>query len=280
MVEIQKVTKEYPRKRAVDDVSLSIPCGEFFGLLGPNGAGKTTLVRMISSLTPPTTGSVRVDGTEVGRSVKEVKAKIGVVQQSENLDWDITARENMLLHGRLFGMHGKKLHERVDELMRFTELYERKDDSVRAYSGGMKRKLMIARALIHQPKLLLLDEPTIGLDPAIRRKVWGLLQHLNKDGMTVLLTTHYIEEAQMLCDRVGFMHEGRIIELDTPQRLIEKFGKVVLEYFEDGEMQVLFFDDRDQALKKAAELHTDVNVRASNLEDAYLKRTNRKVAQQ
>ena len=211
------------------------------------------------------------------RNLKEVKMKIGVVPQGNNLEVEMTAWENLELHGRLYNMTKDIRSKRMQELLEFTELKERKNDIVKGYSGGMKRKLMIARALMHNPDLLLLDEPTVGLDAVARRKMWDLLKRLKNKGLTVLLTTHYIEEAEVLCDRVGLIDGGRLIELDSPQKLIQKVGKYTVEYFQNGETKEEFFEDRNEAASFAAKLQGSVNIRLSNLEDVFIKLTNRRV---
>ena len=277
MIEIKNLTKQYPNIMAVDHLNLKINTGEFFGLLGPNGAGKTTLIRMLSTLTPMSSGSIMINGILMDRNTTDIKSKIGVVPQNVNLEWNMTAEQNLILHGKLFGMNRVQMKQRINDLLNYVELYDRKDDRVQTFSGGMKRKLMIARALLHEPEVLLMDEPTVGLDASVRRKLWDLMKGLNKDGMTVILTTHYIEEAEVLCGRVGFMNAGKIVEMGTPKHLIEKFGSVVLEVFEDGQTQLLFFNSREDALSKAAELRCDINIRLSNLEDTFITLTNRKV---
>jgi ABC-2 type transport system ATP-binding protein len=277
VIEIKDLTKKFGETVAVDHLDLIIPKGEFFGLLGPNGAGKTTLVRMMSTLTEPTSGSIFVGGVQLDRNRTEIKSKIGVVPQHMNLEWELTGLQNLQLHARLFGIEKAHAEKRIDELLHFIDLFDRRNDIVKTYSGGMKRKLMIARALLHDPDVLLLDEPTVGLDASVRRKLWDLMKGLNKDGMTVILTTHYIEEAEILCSRVGFIDRGKIVELDSPKNLIEKFGAFVLESFIDGETKLFFFKDREAALQKAAEIDGDVNIRLSNLEDTFLMLTNRKV---
>lgn len=279
MLIIRDLTKQYGEITAVDHLNLVIAKGEFFGLLGPNGAGKTTTIRMISTLTPLTSGQIAVAGKTVNRNLTEVKIKIGVVPQHNNLESEMTAWENLELHGRLYHMPKKIRRKRIDELLEFAGLAERAHDLAKTFSGGMKRKLMIARALMHQPELLLLDEPTVGLDPAVRRKMWDLLKNLSHGGLTVLLTTHYIEEAEILCHRVGLMNGGKLIELDTPARLIKKVGKVVVEYFEKGETKGVFFETREDAMAFAANLPGSVKIRSSNLEDVFLKLTNRRVGE-
>lgn len=277
MIDICDLTKKYGETAAVDHLNLSIPKGEFFGLLGPNGAGKTTLVRMLSTLTKPTSGTVAIGGVQLDRNKTQIKSKIGVVPQHMNLEWELTALQNLQLHAKLFGIEKTKATKKIDALMHFIDLYDRRNDIVKTYSGGMKRKLMIARALLHDPDVLLMDEPTVGLDASVRRKLWDLMKGLNKDGMTVILTTHYIEEAEVLCSRVGFMDHGKIVELDSPKNLVLKFGEFVLDCFVDGETKLFFFKDRESALQKASEIDGSVNIRLSNLEDTFLMLTNRKV---
>ncbi|MCR4435123.1 MAG: ABC transporter ATP-binding protein [Clostridiales bacterium] len=277
MLVFENLTKKYGDITAVDNLNLKIEEGEFFGLLGPNGAGKTTTIRMLSTLTPPTGGSISMDGRKMDRNLTELKAKIGVVPQHMNLEGEMTAWQNLELHGRLYGLRKELRRKRIDELLQFTDLSGRAHEPVKNFSGGMKRKLMIARALMHAPRILLLDEPTVGLDAAVRRKMWDLMKELNKNGLTVLLTTHYIEEAEVLCTRVGLMNGGRLVELDTPKRLIEKTGKFVLEYFDHGTTRTSFFNSRQEAIESAAGMEGSVNIRPANLEDTFIKLTNRKV---
>lgn len=277
MLDIINLKKEYKNVTAVDGLDLKIKEGEFFGLLGPNGAGKTTTVRMISTLTPKTSGDIVINGESMDRNLTSIKAKIGVVPQQNNLENEMSAWENLEVHGILYGMNKEKRRKKIAEMLEFTELTDRKDDVVKNYSGGMKRKLMIARALLHEPELLLLDEPTVGLDAAARRKMWDLLKRLKSNGLTVLLTTHYIEEAEVLCDRVGLIDKGKLLQLDTPLNLIEAVGKVTVEYFENGETHEEFFPTREAANRYAGTLEGNVRVRPSNLEDVFLKFTNRRV---
>lgn len=277
MLSIKNLTKKYGSLTAVNDLNLEIPKGEFFGLLGPNGAGKSTTIRMISTLTPSTSGDIIINNKSMDRNLTEVKMKIGVVPQGNNLEVEMTAWENLELHGRLYNMSKDARGKRIEELLEFTDLTKRADDLVKGFSGGMKRKLMIARALMHDPDLLLLDEPTVGLDANARRKMWDLLKRLKEQGLTVLLTTHYIEEAEVLCDKVGLIDGGRLIELNSPQKLIEKVGKYTVDYFEDGETKEEFFEKREEAAVFAAKLQGSVKIRPSNLEDVFIKLTNRRV---
>ncbi|NOH16762.1 ABC transporter ATP-binding protein [Clostridium cochlearium] len=279
MLNIRNLTKKYGSLTALNELNLEIPKGEFFGLLGPNGAGKSTTIRMISTLTPSTSGDIIINNKSMDRNLKEVKMKIGVVPQGNNLEVEMTAWENLELHGRLYNMPKDVRRKRIEELLEFTELTKRADDLVKGFSGGMKRKLMIARALMHNPDLLLLDEPTVGLDANARRKMWDLLKTLKEQGLTVLLTTHYIEEAEVLCDRVGLIDGGRLMQLNSPKKLIEEVGKYTVEYFENGETKEEFFQQREDAAKFAAELQGSVNIRPSNLEDVFIKLTNRRVGE-
>nr|WP_207740711.1 ABC transporter ATP-binding protein [Alkalibacter mobilis] len=275
------MTKTYGSINAIDQLNLRIHKGEFFGLLGPNGAGKTTLIRMLSTLTPSTLGSISIDGVLMDRDKSRVKSKIGIVSQHTNLESELTAKQNLELHGKLFRMPKDVLTKRIDESLEFTNLSNRKNDIIRHFSGGMKRKLMIARALLHSPEVLLMDEPTIGLDVTARRKLWDLMKRLNKEGMTVILTTHYVEEAEALCSRVGFLNFGKIIALDTPTNLIRASGEFALECFDErvNETKNMFFSDRETALEKAKSLSTSVNIRPTNLEDTFVLLTNRKVGE-
>lgn len=277
MLSIKNLTKKYGSLTAVNELNLEIPKGEFFGLLGPNGAGKSTTIRMISTLTPSTSGDIIINNKSMDRNLTEVKMKIGVVPQGNNLEVEMTAWENLELHGRLYNMPKDVRRKRIEELLEFTDLTKRADDLVKGFSGGMKRKLMIARALMHNPDLLLLDEPTVGLDANARRKMWDLLKRLKEQGLTVLLTTHYIEEAEVLCDKVGLIDEGRLMLLNSPQKLIEEVGKYTVDYFQDGETKEEFFEKREEAAVFAAKLQGSVKIRPSNLEDVFIKLTNRRV---
>jgi ABC-2 type transport system ATP-binding protein len=215
-IETVNLVKEYGSLRALSGVTLSVPEGEFFGLLGPNGAGKTTLIRILTTLLRPTSGTARVMGHDASKESGLVRALIGVVPQAMTSDLDLTGYETMDIYARFYGMRRKERAERIDELLGMVGLKDRAKDLVATYSGGMRRRLEIARGLVHKPAVLILDEPTIGLDPQSRHVVWELLESFRKaDSLTILLTTHYMEEAESLCDRVAIIDYGKIAALDT-----------------------------------------------------------------
>ncbi len=277
MIEIRGPCKYYGEIKAVDNLTLTIRAGEIFGLLGPNGAGKTTTVRVLTTLARPTAGEVFINGWEVTRNASQVKREIGVVPQHINLDAELSARENLELHGRLYRMPAKERRARIEELLAFVDLADRADTPVEHFSGGMKRRLMIARALLHNPRVLFLDEPTVGLDPQVRRRLWDLIRSLNAQGITILLTTHYIEEAELLCHRVGILNKGRLIALGTPEELKARVGKVVVEVPNQNTTEYRVFENREQALQHAATLDRDVVIREANLEDVFVELTGHKV---
>ena len=275
MIHIEGLIKKFDDRFAVDNLCLEIKKGEVFGLLGPNGAGKTTTIRMLTMLTKPTAGSIMIDGCDHGDQC--IKAVIGVVPQHFNLDIELTAWENLELHGRLHHMPAEKRKRRIKELLEYVELDDRAHEMVQKFSGGMKRRLMIARALLHHPKVLFLDEPTVGLDPQVRRRLWELIRHLKEEGLTVLLTTHYIEEAESLCQRVAILEKGKLIALDTPAALCQRLGAYVVEWDEPAGFKTRFFADRTLAAEFAATLTTTTTLRQTNLEDAFVELTGRKV---
>ena len=264
-------------KTAVDNLSLNIQSGEIFGLLGPNGAGKTTTIRMLTMLTRPTSGDILYNGKNIFDHEQEIKKYIGVVPQHINFDQDLTVWENMELHGRLHHMPTKQRRNRISELLEYVELQDRVNDSVKKLSGGMKRRLLIVRALMHNPKILFLDEPTVALDPQVRRRIWDLIRRLPKDGVTVVLTTHYIEEAENLCNRVAILNKGKLIKLDTPMQLCRQLGKYVVEGDGETSRQYRFFDARQQAAEFASTLDVSTTIRHSNLEDVFVELTGRTV---
>jgi len=275
MITYSDVNKTYGKITAVSDLNMEIQKGEFFGLLGPNGAGKTSIIRMTMALTPPNSGSIEIDGQKIHRDSTDIKQKLGIIPQYSNLEADLTAFENLEFHGRLYGLPKQQRRKRIDELLEFADLTSRKKDIARTFSGGMQRKLMIAKTLMHDPKIMLLDEPTVGLDATTRRKIWDFLRQLKENGLTIFMTTHYLEEAQALCERVGLIDEGKLIMLDSPERIIEGAGSFVLDYFQDGKTQQKFFPDRDSAIDAATRTEGSIKVRDANLEDVFIKLTNK-----
>jgi len=225
-IETENLVKEYGSLRALSGVSLSVAEGEFFGLLGPNGAGKTTLIRILTTLLKPTSGTALVMGRDAAREGQLVRSLIGVVPQAMTSDLDLTGYETMDIYARFYGMHRAERAGRIDELLEMVGLKERAKDLVATYSGGMRRRLEIARGLVHKPSVLILDEPTIGLDPQSRHVVWELLESFRKtDSLTILLTTHYMEEAESLCDRVAIIDHGAIVALDTVAGLKKQISR-------------------------------------------------------
>ena len=263
--------KQYQDLVALDGLSLQIPPGEIFGLLGPNGAGKTTTIKILTTLARPSRGTARIHGFDVVRQPLEVKKLIGVCPQEINLDRELTAWENLWIYGRLHRL--PDLAARISELLEFGNLQERADSLVRDFSGGMQRRLLILRALVSRPRVLFLDEPTVGLDPQVRRQLWSLIQELGRAGITIILTTHYIEEAEMLCDRVGVLNRGRLIALDTPEALVAKVGGYVVETLNSGRRQYLLVRDKEAAYARAQTEPAGVIIRQANLEDVFIQLT-------
>lgn len=279
MIQITDLVKKFGGRTAVDGLSLQINEGEIFGLLGPNGAGKTTTIRMLTMLTAPTAGEIRIHDWQLPADAAQIKQIIGIVPQHFNLDSDLTVRENLELHGRLQHIPSALRQKRIASLLEYVELADRADDRVQRLSGGMKRRLMIARALLPEPKVLFLDEPTVGLDPQVRRRLWDLIRRLAHDKLTVLLTTHYIEEAEFLCGRVAILEKGKLISLDSPAALCQGLGAYVAEWYLDDRRQTRFFHSREEAALFAGQLALTVTIRQTNLEDVFVELTGRKVAE-
>lgn len=272
MIEIRHITKYYPQAKqpALKDVSLSIESGSFFGLLGPNGAGKTTLISILATLLLPTEGQIMIDGELLTRQRSDLKRKLALITQHNSVRNDMTLEQVMELQGRLYGIPRARIKARSEELLAFCGLLEHRNKIVRKLSGGMKRKLMLCRALLTEPEILILDEPTIGLDPASRRQMWDLLRALNRQGMTVLLTTHYIDEAQALCGRIALIDRGAVARLATPDELISQLGAVAVDEFDGEHTKSTFFATREAALEFASRLSNRFVLRATTLEDVFL----------
>jgi ABC-2 type transport system ATP-binding protein len=229
IIKVENLTRKFGDLTAVDNISFSVASGEVFGFLGPNGAGKTTTISMLCTLLRPTSGSAQVGCCDVVKEPNRVRREIGIIFQDPSLDDRLTAEDNLSFHGHLYHMSHSDIKERIPEVLRLVELYDRKGDFVRKFSGGMKRRLEIARGLMHRPKLLFLDEPTLGLDPQTRAHIWEYVMKMRQEsGLSVFMTTHYMQEAE-ICDRVAIMDHGKIVDLDTPANLKAKYNESTLE---------------------------------------------------
>ncbi len=299
LIKARSLTKRYNDFTAVDNIDFDVYKGECIGFLGPNGAGKTTAVRMIYCFLPVTEGELTVAGMNVSTQARQIKNFIGIAPQEDNLDPDFTVIKNLVVYARYFDVPKKEATKRALELLRFFRLDEKCDATIPQLSGGMKRRLIMARALINEPKILLLDEPTTGLDPQGRHLVWEEIRTLKKQGVTIILTTHYMDEAAALCDRLLIIDNGKIIEAGTPLELIKKYvGEEVLEVeYDEGvvetlkeelpDAQVEVYGDQvrvfsnqprgafEKAVKKLPSKTT--TIRNANLEDVFLKLTGRKL---
>ncbi|MBC1236634.1 ABC transporter ATP-binding protein [Nostoc sp. 2RC] len=293
---LENVYKFYNNVPVVNDLSFQIEAGEIFALLGPNGAGKSTTIRMLTTLTKPTKGRIEINGYDVVNQSMLAKQSIGVVLQQVSVDNDLTVWENMELHGRLHHISNPQRQQLINQWLEYVELTEKRHDLVKTLSGGMKRRLQIARALLHQPQMLFLDEPTVGLDPQTRRRLWEIIRDLNKQGMTMLLTTHYMDEVEFLCDafgsakpgRIGIMDGGKLISLGTLKELRSTYGEgLVMKQLNLSEvgsdsalsLEYLFFPSLEAAniyLNQQPD-KTGMMVRPSNLEDIFVELTGRQL---
>lgn len=297
---IQSLTKFYRSFKALDRVSFEVEEGDFFGFLGPNGAGKTTTISVVTGLANYQSGEVKVFGCDVRREYRETRARIGLVPQEFNFDPFLSAEEILTFEGGYFGLARREAKKRARELLESFDLLKKRKEGYKRLSGGMKRRLLIARALVHRPKILILDEPTAGVDVELRHRLWDFLRRLNGEGITIFLTTHYIEEAEKLCNRIGVIHEGRIIALDPTETLIRKMAvdrvdlflkKSLLELprelvsleavLRNGGRQIQFEEQEETVQKVLRILHEKgieierLDVRRPTLEDAFLKLTQR-----
>lgn len=298
IVEGRDLVKDYNGLRAVDHVDFSITRTECFGFLGPNGAGKTTVMKMIYCRTPVTHGDVTVNGLSVKTDPRKIKAVIGVATQDDNLDRDLTVCDNLMVYSRYFDIPSRVARKRITELLSFFDLLDKAETPVDDLSGGMRRKLIVARALVNDPELLILDEPTTGLDPQARRQIWDTIIRLKGQGKTIVLTTHYMDEAQELCDRIAVMFGGSILEFGSPDELIGRVvGSSVCEVYAPDDEQVNAIRDKvkgsieqvgsrlyvygndAEVLRKKCEAATGQHhtVRKTNLEDVFLRLTGRKL---
>jgi lipooligosaccharide transport system ATP-binding protein len=302
LVEAKALAKRFGSYVAVDGIDFRVARGECFGFLGPNGAGKTTTMRMIACVSPRSDGHLSVLGLDPRTDAARIKARIGVVPQLDNLDLELSVWDNLVIYGRYFGLPRAEVRARAEELLEFAQLADRRDDRVDPLSGGMKRRLTIARGLLNRPELVLLDEPTTGLDPQARHMLWERLWGLKRDGVTLVLTTHYMEEAEQLCDRLVIMDQGTIAAEGSPRELIERFctREVVEVRYPTPEAQatavgvlealaerveplpdrvLVYANDGDAAVGRIVELdggaHESILVRRGSLEDVFLRLTGR-----
>ncbi len=259
-IEVENLTKRFGDFVAVDTLNFSVEHGEVFGLLGPNGAGKSTLIRMLTTLVPPTSGAARVNGFDIVRQANEVRQSIGVIPQAMTSDLDLSAVENMSIFAKLYGIPREKRQRTIARLLQEVDLEKWADKPVKMFSGGMRRRLEIARGLVHEPKLFFLDEPTTGLDPVSRVAVWEMLSRLKRErDLTVLVTTHYMDEADKLCDRIAIVDHGKLVALDSPLKLKASIpGKNILEVSFSGVPQNWM--ERLKALPEVAEVKAEENI--------------------
>lgn len=276
MIDIAGLIKKYGRITAVDGLSLAIRKGEVFGLLGPNGAGKTTTIKMLTTLSKPDSGRCMIDGIDVVQHPEKIKKRIGVVPQMNNLDRELTVYENLLIYAMLHRVSGRE--QKISDALAVVGLGDRKDSVASDLSGGLQRRLLLARALLHDPSVLFLDEPSVGLDPQIRRQMWDVIRRTKIEGRTVVITTHYIEEAEALCDRVGILSKGRLIALDTPSALKSTVGEYVVEYISsEGKLLQSVYRTRDEAHAAAKNRENGVSIKKTNLETVFIKLTGERI---
>ncbi len=276
-IKVKQLKKTYGNIEALKGISFEVDQGELFAYIGPNGAGKTTTIRILTGLTKKTSGDAWIMGFHIEKESVKAKMEFGLVMQNINLDQELTVYENLDIHGRLYGMKKKERKRKIEELLEYVDLLDRKDSLVKELSGGMKRRITIARAMLHSPKILFLDEPTVGLDANIRRRIWALIKKIQNSGTTIFLTTHYIEEAEFLADRVAFIDKGELIIIDSPQNLINRIGKWAVDILEKDTLKTLYFQDRIEAENFVSNQIESYTIRRVNLEDAFLQLTGKKI---
>ncbi len=306
IIETHQLTKSYGQLKAVDELTITVESKEVFGLLGPNGAGKTTAISMLCTILPPTSGSATVNGFDIVREANKVRKSIGIVFQDPSIDDRLTGRENLFMHANLYGVPASEQKERINRILKLVELEDRADDLLRTYSGGMRRRLELGRGLIHYPKVLFLDEPTVGLDPQTRDHIWKYIKELKEThDITVVLTTHYMDEADRLSDRIGIIDHGKMVILDTPSKLKDTLeGDVIVvrandldalsglaskwlgftkTTIVDGALEITVRNGR-AVMPRIMELATQNNIyvesillREPNLEDVFLHYTGRNI---
>lgn len=298
VVVARDLVKKFEDLTAVDHISFDIEQGEIFGFLGPNGAGKSTVIRMIQCVSPVTSGKLEVLGMDVRARPREIKARLGVAPQDNNLDPDFNVVQNLTSYARYFGMPRDQATRRADELLKFMQLEEKRKVMIEKLSGGMKRRLIVARALINDPDIIILDEPTTGLDPQARHLIWERVRQLKREGRTIILTTHYMDEAEQLCDRLVIMEHGKFLMEGTPRQMIaDVVGDCVMEAIEVDEEAERYLRSQGQQVERSADrlyvysnecrtinqefrrLHPDIYsvVRTATLEDVFLRLTGRRL---
>ena len=303
IIEIRSLTKTFGKIRAVRGIDLTINEGEIFGLLGPNGAGKTTTIGMLCTIIRPTSGSGIIAGFDIAKHPTQVRQNVGIVFQDPTLDTILTGRENLQLHARLYGIPARERSRWIEEMLELVDLTQRADDLTKTYSGGMRRRLELARGLLHRPAVLFLDEPTLGLDPQTRARTWEYIRKMaQKEKTTVVLTTHYMEEAQLMCDRIGIIDAGRIIALDTPGNMIDMLGgDIVAVKSPNPPLDIIralpyvsaikTADETIEITMKSAHLHlaellslidhvASVEIRKPTLNDVFIKLTGRDIREE
>jgi len=301
VIKVSELTKRFGKVIAVNQTTFSVNKGEIFGFLGPNGAGKTTTIRMLTGLLTPDSGDIFIDGVDIRKNPIKAKMKIGVIPEMGNIYVDLTAKQNIILSGRFYGISKRELDKKADSLLEQFELYERKDDPVKTFSKGMKQRVNIASAIVHNPEILFLDEPTSGLDVQSQRLIKNIIKQMNQRGTTIFSTTHNIEEANILCERVGIINKGKIAAIDTPERLKRTFeetqsveisfdkqidadlieeSRLVSRTEKLGDKWRLYTDNPDRLVKylaKFAQEHdlifTSMEICGASLEDAFVKLT-------
>lgn len=297
-VSIQNLTKYYGKFKALDEISFEVKAGESFGFLGPNGAGKTTTINAVTGLANFQQGEVKIFGYDVTKDYRTARAQIGLVPQEFNFDPFLTIEQMLIFGGGYFGMSWQESKRRANELLDFFKISNRSDDKYKKLSGGMKRRLLIARALMHKPKILILDEPTAGVDLELRYQLWDFFRKINQEGVTIILTTHYIEEAEQLCSRIGVIHHGKIVAVESTRTLVQKVKKDEIEFFvrefkeaskpafsklqvtiDEKQRKLRFYDDPaiiSQVLRALNDCNIEVErieVHRSTLEEAFLELT-------